>query len=175
MDFGNLLTKYKAVEVNKLAGLLNGHIVAQTPMDADADYLENGHILYLQKDGTLGYSGANAMLDQPFLHYTEELLTFAVGNEYFAVMTDEDDICYPRAIGLYEGDEFTTNNIIDLEDIATKGYAILDNNGKLKLNATFPTGVNYTGPVFKATDDTLPTGAAAARLTLLVKKAVVSA
>lgn len=176
MDYTNVLTKYKAVEVNKLAGLLNGHIVAQTVMKAATPVVQNGLILFLTKDNELGLINATgASKFQPFLHYTEELLTFAYGNEYFAV-TVEDGECYPRAIGLYEGDEFTTNNIPNLEDESAftqwnegEAWAIVDaTSGALKLVNAYPTS-SYEGPVFKAYKDTLPTGTLAARLVLLTK------
>lgn len=171
MDYTNVLTKYKAVEVNKLAGLLNGHIVAQTVMKAATPVVQNGLILFLTKDNELGLINATgASKFQPFLHYTEELLTFAYGNEYFAV-TVEDGECYPRAIGLYEGDEFTTNNIKNM-DFANwdegEAWATIDTDGALKLVTAYPTA-SYEGPVFKAYKDTLPTGTPAARLVLLTK------
>lgn len=177
MDFTNLLTKFAVVEVNKLAGLLNGHMIAQMPFATTDDYVENGNILYVGSDGVLvDGADATAIKAQPFLHYTEEMPVFMAGNEYFAVEV-EDGICYPRAIALYEGDEFTTNNIANLDTFAdwdTNGeaWATLV-SGAITLVDAYPLAT-YNGPVFKAVKDILPAGQDAARLTLLVKNVVLA-
>ena len=67
MDLTNLLPKFKIVEVNKLAGLLNGHIVAQAPHATAADYLENGQIFYLGAEANAVLHGVADFRAQPFL------------------------------------------------------------------------------------------------------------
>lgn len=177
MDFTNLLTKFAVVEVNKLAGLLNGHMIAQMPFATVDNYVENGNILYVSNDGVLvDGADAAALKAQPFLHYTEEMPVFMAGNEYFALEVD-DGICYPRAIALYEGDEFTTNNIANLDafagwDIDGEAWATVVAGAITLVNAFPTTGAVYDGPVFKAVKDVLPAGQDAARLTLLSKRTV---
>lgn len=114
------LNTHKVVEVGKLHGLLSGHMIAQAAYEdpnigteqapSYLGYLDNGFILNLdQATGTLVKAEDGS---QPvFLHYTEELMTGPVaGYEYFTVEADADGICYPRAIALYVGDEFVTDN-----------------------------------------------------------------
>lgn len=106
------LNTHKVVEVGKLHGLLSGHMIAQAAFDTEEEYgtLDNGFILNLdQATGALVKAEDGS---QPvFLHYTEELMTGPVaGYEYFTVEADADGICYPRAIALYVGDEFVTDN-----------------------------------------------------------------
>ena len=185
MNFINSLTKHKIVEPNKLAGLINGHMIAQAPFrDAVNLYLDNGVILFLDEKAELVIgSDANAKKKQPFLHYTEELMNGPVnGSEYFTVDI-ENGLCYPRAIALYEGDEFTTNNfsteiggglVADTKyfayvDFATGDFEVVDaepaNGG----------GLAYVGPLFVAEKDTLAAGQAAVRLTLIDKMITVTA
>ena len=175
MDLTNLLPKFKIVEVNKLAGLLNGHIVAQAPHATAADYLENGQIFYLGAEADAVLHGDADFKAQPFLHYTEELLPFMNGNEYFAVEV-QDGVAYPRLIGLYEGDEFTTNNIANLAAftgwVANKAWAIVVDDVLTLVNAV-PVAA-YNGPVFRAEKDRLAAGQVAARLTLIAKQIVVA-
>jgi hypothetical protein len=175
MDLINLLPKFKIVEVNKLAGLLNGHIVAQAAYETEATYVENGQIFYLGINGDVVAHADATFKAQPFLHYTEELLPFMNGNEYFAVEVD-GGVAYPRLIGLYEGDEFTTNNIANLATFddwdANKAWAIVDEDA-LTLVDGLP--AEYDGPLFRAEKDRLAAGQPAARLTLLAKQAIVAA
>lgn len=178
MDLTNLLPKFKIVEVNKLAGLLNGHIVAQAPHATAEDYLENGQIFYLGAEANAVLHGVAAFKAQPFLHYTEELLPFMNGNEYFAVDV-QNGVAYPRLIGLYEGDEFTTNNIANLEGVGAftgwvnnAAWAIVQNDALTLVNAV-PVAA-YNGPVFRAEKDRLAAGQVAARLTLIAKQIVVA-
>jgi hypothetical protein len=171
MDLINLLPKFKIVEVNKLAGLLNGHIVAQAPHATAEDYLENGQIFYLGAEADAVLHGDADFTAQPFLHYTEELLPFMNGNEYFAVEV-QNGVAYPRLIGLYEGDEFTTNNIANLATFAdwdaNKAWAVVVDDA-LTLVDEVPAAA-YVGPLFRAEKDRLAAGQVAARLTLIAKQ-----
>lgn len=189
MNFINSLSKHKIVEVNKSVGLLNGHVVAQAPYRqvADQTYLDNGWIMFLDDAAELVIGAGHKA--QPFLHYTEELMTGPViGAEYFTVDLDQtfdgDAVCYPRAIALYEGDEFTTNNFVKASDLAWADvkFAALDADGAIELLAAVPTD-DYEGPLFAAKKEVLPVGAAytqgtaieAAHLVLLDKHLVVVA
>lgn len=188
MNFINSLAKHKIVEINKSVGLLNGHVVAQAPYRqvAAETFLDNGWIMFLDDAAELVIDAGHKA--QPFLHYTEELMTGPViGAEYFTVDLDDvldgDKVCYPRAIALYEGDEFTTNNFVfDTAVTWTNGkFAILDANGQLMVVAAIPTTA-YEGPLFAAKKEVLPVGAAytqgtaieAAHLVVLNKHLVVA-
>lgn len=187
MNFINSLSKHKIVEVNKSVGLLNGHVVAQAPYRqvADETYLDNGWVMFLDDAAELVIGAGHKA--QPFLHYTEELMTGPViGAEYFTVDLDQllggDKVCYPRAIALYEGDEFTTNNFVLASGVtlAEATFAIVNGDGELELTDAIPTD-DYEGPLFKAAKEVLPVGAAytqgtavdAAHLVLLNKHLVV--
>ena len=180
MNFINSLTKHAIVEINKSVGLLNGHVVAQAPYRqvADETFLDNGWIMFLDDAAELVIDAGHKA--QPFLHYTEELMTGPViGAEYFTVDLDDtldgDKVCYPRAIALYEGDEFTTNNFVFASGVAfgagsgeTEGlFAVLNGDGKLEVRAAAPTS-SYEGPLFKARKEVLPVGAAYTQGTAIV-------
>lgn len=174
MNFINQLQKHKIVEVNKLTGLLTGHMVAQAPYRqvASETYLDNGAILFLNTAAELQLGTTGAELAQPFLHYTEELMNGPVnGYEFFTVDLDSeldgDPVCYPRAIGLQVGDEFTTNNINNLGTyvFGATNFAVLDTDGTLKLVDTAPA----TKLLFVAKKDKLPAGQPAAHLTVVRK------
>lgn len=150
------LPTFKVFEVNNLVGLRNGHILAQMKADVDniaketrgtVDFVENGIILGLDAAGTISnYDPAKHK--QPFVHYTEEILEFLPELKYFACPI-EDGVVYPRAIGLYVGDTFTTNNYT-----GTGAYAkVVD--GKLTLQE------GAEGAIFAATASTLPDGSTA--------------
>lgn len=181
MNFINQLSKHKIVEVNRLTGLLSGHMVAQAPYRTTAKTFDNGAIMFLDDVAELVLgSDAAAQKKQPFLHYTEELLTGPVsGLEYFTVDVVGSDgvsvegVCYPRAIALYEGDQFTTNNIAGTIPAANvKKFAWLV-AGVLTIADAKP-ATTYEGPLFVVEKDTLPAGQPAVRLTLVNKHLVVA-
>lgn len=142
------LPEFKVFEVNNLTGLRNGHIVAQMKADAtivgDKEYVENGIIMGLNADGTLGAYDATKHA-VPFVHYTEEILTWIPELKYFAVPV-EDGVVYPRGIALYVGDSFTTNNCSGSGAYAKVVAGVL----------TLQTEAE--GAMFKATASTLPSG-----------------
>lgn len=171
----NFIGGHKIVEVGKLHGLLSGHMVAQAPYNQvdEEEYLDNGAILFLDKAAELVLGNdADAILKQPFLHYTEELMNGIFnGLEYFTVEL-EDGVCYPRAIALYEGDEFVTNNIAGTIPAAgAKKFAWLV-DGVLTIADAVPAEA-YEGPLFVVEKDVLPAGEAAAKLTLIDRHFVV--
>lgn len=110
---------FKVLEVNNLAGLRIGHVLAQQPaadniavVTAFGDkYIENGIIVGLGATGEIeNYDKTKHAM--PFVHYTEELINYLVGLDSFAVEVPENGKAYPRCIGLYVGDTFTTNNVV---------------------------------------------------------------
>ena len=184
MNFINQLTVHKIVEPNKLTGLRTAHMVAQAPYRqvAAETYLDNGNILFLDTAAELVLvDGTGAQLKQPFLHYTEELMNGPVlGTKYFTVDLDDtlgaDPVCYPRAIALYEGDEFTTNNYetaINPLVAGTKYFGVIGANNILEVVAAIPV-LAYEGPLFVAEKDVLAAGEAAVHFTLIDKHLVVT-
>ena len=152
----SFLPTFKVFEMNNLTGLRNGHILANMKADVaniakvnkgDNDYIENGIILGLDAEGTVSNYDATKH-KVPFVHYTEELLTYFNELRLYAEPIVDGSV-YPRCIGLYVGDTFTTNNYTG--EIEGDGYAIVE-NGVLKLQAA------AEGAMFKATASTLPDG-----------------
>ena len=151
------LPTFKVFEVNNLVGLRNGHILAQMKADVaniakvsagSMDWVENGIIVGLDADGTISnYDPAKH--EQPFVHYTEEILSIFPELRMFACPI-EDDVVYPRCIALYVGDTFTTNNYTGT--YATAKYAKVT-NGVLALQETADEDT-----MFKATPTTMPAG-----------------
>lgn len=178
MNFINQLSVHKIVEPNKLTGLRTGHMEAQAlyVQVGEEKFLDNGHVLFLSKKGDLVLGNhAEALLKQPFLHYTEELMDGPVlGTKYFTVEMDQVAgaklACYPRAIALYEGDEFTTSNFKTALTLAfdTLYYAIIAADGMIEVVAAFP-AAPYKGPVFTAKKDVLAAGDVAVALKLVDK------
>ena len=161
------LPTFKVFEVNNLTGLRNGHMLSQMKADAniasvvfgknpntneDMKWVENGIIVGLNSDGTIGNYDASKHA-QPFVHYTEEILSFLPELNLFACPI-EDGVVYPRCIALYVGDAFTTNNYKGTIEGNGDGYAVVE-NGVLKLQAS------AEGAMFKATASTLPDGSTA--------------
>ena len=176
----NFLPEFKVVEPNRLTGLVAGHVLAQFPLDDDfagitaqggVDYLSNGFILGLGADGELAAFDAEDHA-QPLLVYTEELVTFLAGNKWFANEADgENGTIYPRAIGLFVGDSFTTNNYVFASNVTLSNVvAAAVGNGVITLQSA-------VGPntIFKATRATLATGVDAVQLTYIGRALVAAA
>lgn len=151
----SFLPTFKVFEMNNLTGLRNGHILANMQADmahiakvtaGGNDYIENGIILGLDAAGTVSnYDPVKHKM--PFVHFTEELLTYFNELRLYAEPV-VDGVVYPRCVGLYVGDTFTTNNYAgDLE--GADGYASVE-DGILTLSAD--------SGMFKATASTLPDG-----------------
>ncbi|MFA5584405.1 MAG: hypothetical protein WDA09_09330 [Bacteriovoracaceae bacterium] len=139
MSILNYLPEFKVVEINRSTGLVTGHILSQFPLDPAStlikevgghDVVENGFIVGLGKDLQIdAYDPAKHAA--PFLIFTEELNTFMGGLKYFATEEDGDGDIYPRAVGLFVGDVFTTNNYAVAGAVAPKYAKVV--NGKLTL------------------------------------------
>lgn len=152
----SFLPTFKVFEMNNLTGLRSGHILANMPADLEKTavkeaggnkYIENGIILGLDANGTVSnYDPAAHKM--PFVHFTEELLTYFQELRLYAEPV-VGGVVYPRCIGLYVGDTFTTNNYTG--EIEGNGYATVE-GGVLKLTDA------ADGAMFKATKSTLPDG-----------------
>lgn len=139
MGILNYLPEFKIVEPNRLTGLVTGHVLAQFPLNPAAaiiktvggsDFVENGFIVGLGKDLQIdAYDPAKHAA--PFLVFTEELNTIVGGLKYFATEEDAGGDIYPRAIGLFVGDVFTTNNYAVAGAVAPKYAKVVA--GKLTL------------------------------------------
>ncbi len=171
----NFLPSFKIVEINRSTGLVMGHVVSQFPLDTgfngiidtyEYDMVENGFIVGLGKDLEV-----EAFDDedhaQPFLLFTEELNTFFDGLKWYATGADEEDgIIYPRLVGLYVGDAFTTNNFDGT--YTNQAFAkVVD--GQLTLQASVDVNT-----LFAVEPSTLPTGEEAPRFIYVGKVGIVS-
>lgn len=144
MGILNYLPSFKIVEPNRLTGLVKGHVLSQFPLNPAStlikqvgnpaiNVLENGFIVGLGNDLLVDkYVAANHA--HPFLVFTEELNTFMDGLKHYATEEDADGDIYPRAVALYVGDAFTTNNYD--KDAAVKPVAAKVVNGVLTLQDT---------------------------------------
>jgi hypothetical protein len=170
----NFLPSFKIVEINRSTGLVMGHVVSQFPLDIafdgiikdyEYDMVENGFIMGLGKDLEVEAfdDGDHA---QPFLLFTEELNTFFDGLKWYATGADEQDgIIYPRLVGLYVGDAFTTDNFDGT--YTNQGFAKVV-NGQLTLQAS-----SNSDTLFAVEPSTLPTGEDALRFTYIGKAGAV--
>ena len=165
MSILNYLPEFKVVEVNRLTGLTAGHVLSQfkngdvTLKNVNGnDFLENGLIVGLNKDLEIDNYDA-AKHAQPFLVFNEELNTFMNGLKYYAEPVIDGEV-YPRAIGLYVGDIFTTNNYAVAGATDPKYAKVVD--GKLTLQDTADSAT-----MFVVEESTLPTGGTAYKFTYL--------
>lgn len=178
MSILNYLPTFKVVEMNRSTGLVTGHVLSQfeagiiatKAVDGTLGFIENGIIVGLSNDLTVENYDPEAH-SMPFIVFVEELNTFMSGLKYFATPV-EADATYPRAIGLFVGDVWTTNNFTGT---GTGGvYATGDKfaevvNGKIKLQQEATTTT-----IFAVEESTLPTGEEAVRVTYIGKPVVVA-
>lgn len=125
--YNKFLPNFKVVEINNMAALRMGHVIAQNAIDKENirlvgkgenkayKYLENGVIVGLGVDGKIAnYDSAKHA--QPMLVFTEELIAGPFYSlDQFAEEVGADDV-YPRCLPLYLGDTFTTDNVKVVED-----------------------------------------------------------
>ena len=160
----NYLPTFKVVEINRSTGLVAGHILSQFVLnpasalikkvnegqDNEMEFVENGFIVGLDNDLTVDkYNGTNH--SQPFLLFTEELNRLFPGHKWFATEADADGDIYPRCIGLYIGDAFTTNNYDEDSQTDPKFAKVV--NGVLTLQDTADSDT-----MFAVEESSLPTG-----------------
>jgi hypothetical protein len=164
----NFLPQFKIVEPNRLTGLVMGHVVSQFPLnpaftgiihDYGYDMVENGFILGLGSELEVDEYDPSRHA-QPFLLFTEELNTFFSGLKWYATGADEQDgFIYPRLVGLYPGDSFTTNNY---QGTYTNQKFAKVFNGQLSLQS-----IANDQTMFAVEESTLPTGVLALRFTYI--------
>lgn len=157
----NLFPKFKIVEINNVAALRMGHIIAQTPAkvnevptttvgsgDNAYKFLENGAIVGYDEAGTLKSYDATKHT-QPCLVYTEELITADMTNglDQFADLF-VNGVVYPRALPLNLGDTFTTNNFTGT---LADGFGAVE-NGVIKIQE------GRAGAMFIVKKSDLPAG-----------------
>ena len=174
----NLFPKFKIVEINNVAALRMGHVIAQTPATKDTvavktvgegkdavDFLENGIIVGYDESGYLSNYDAEKHT-QPCLVYTEELVTAGLleGLDQFADQL-VDGVVYPRALPLNLGDTFTTNNFA-----GTLG----DGFGAI-VNGVITIQEGRGGAMFIVKESDLPAGQEAIECTYIGYKAAVEA
>lgn len=173
MSILNYLPTFKVVEINRSTGLVAGHVLSQyklaeastlTETQGTVEFLSNGFIVGL--GGDLEIQAYDATVHgQPFLVFTEELNTYMDGLKYYATAEDSDGDLYPRCIGLFVGDTFTTDNyqleaVYDnVPTIDTAAYARVE-AGVLTLQLA--ANVNT---LFAVEKSTLPDGSVAVRFT----------
>ena len=164
----NLLPNFKIVEINNVAALRMGHVIAQTPAYVsgegkaliasktvgDYKFVENGVIVGLDQTNVLANYDASKH-SQPCLVYTEELITANLlsGLDQFANQADVNGEVYVRALPLNLGDTFTTNNV---SGTIVDGFAKVV-NGVITMEAAASADT-----LFIVKKSTLPTGIAAA-------------
>ena len=159
--FERINGNYKVVEINNVVALRSGAIIAQAPLynnEADTYYKEkavvqNGFILFLDKDGILRAPGDATLKIHPILHYTEELFTDRYTTLNTFALEFVDNVAYPRGLVLTVGDSFTTDNVTgDIED----GLFTINDDG------VFVKAIANTGFLFSGVATTLPDGETAA-------------
>jgi hypothetical protein len=178
MSILNYLPTFKVVEMNRSTGLVAGHVISQFPVgtiatkDGDGEFIENGVIVGLTNDLTLENYDATAH-SMPFIVFTEELNTFMAGLKYFAVPVEAGSAdTYVRAVALYVGDVWTTNNFVG----TGAGGAYNDEafakvtNGIITLQA-----VADADTLFAVEESTMPAdGSEAVKITYIGKPLVVN-
>lgn len=166
MGILNYLPEFKVIEINRSTGLVMGHVLSQYLNGTDlafttkntVDFLENGVIVGLSNDLTIEEFSATKHA-QPFVVFNEEINTIFTGLKYFASEVDEDGEVYPRAIGLYIGDTFTTDNFSGTLATASAAKVV---DGILTLQL-----VPDDDSLFIVEASTLPTGGDAGRFTYM--------
>lgn len=156
------LPRFKVVEINNMAALRMGHVIAQNKAASDiktvsftnnesqtVKFLENGIIVGLGKDGLIAnYDPAKHA--QPMLVFTEELIEGPLFSlDQYAEPVDEASGVYPRCLPLYLGDTFTTNQF---SGAASDGY------GKVVNGVINVTSAEDDACMFIVKKTTLPAG-----------------
>ena len=177
MSILNYLPTFKVVEMNRSTGLVTGHVLSQFEAGTIATkavtgtlgFIENGVIVGLSNDLTIENYDAEAHA-QPFIVFTEELNTFMPGLKYFATPV-EADATYPRAVGLFVGDVWTTNNFVGT---GTGGAYNDEAFAKVASGVITLQAVADADTIFAVEESTLPTGEEAVRVTYIGTPVVVA-
>lgn len=171
MNYG---PKFKIVEINNVAALRMGHVIAQTPAYVDGErakvtatvfgedkFVENGLIVGLDATNVLANYDATKH-SQPCLVYTEELTgsDHLELDQFATLVPGVGKAVYVRALPLNLGDTFTTNNVVAIE--ANKPFAKINAEGRLELEAT-----KSADTMFIAKVSDLPAGQEAVEFTYI--------
>jgi hypothetical protein len=159
MNILDYLPEFKIIEIRRSTGLVIGHVLSQNLADTgvttevfgDGEFIENGTIVGLSNNRKID----NFELEEhnmPFVVFNEEINTFLNGLKYYAQEVETET--YPRAIGLYPGDAFVTNNYSGVLGATTKYAKVVDGVLTLQTSAD-----DYT--MFAVEQSTLPVGGAA--------------
>ncbi len=129
MAIYDLLPKFGYIEANNLKALQPGFVVAQMPVAESAfaltyktagvaatkasemNYMENGTICTISKDGIIAPAAAT---DTLFICYNDPLLTLKNNDEFYAVDLAAED---PRLVQLIPGDEWMATRELDLSGV----------------------------------------------------------
>lgn len=173
--YEKFLPSFAVVEINNSTAHRIGHAISQVPAYSNAQgakgviatksvgdykFVENGVIVGYGADGLLSNYNA-AKHAQPCLVYNDELVTGPIDtlDKYAEEVVDNQPI-YVRALPLYVGDTFTTDNFTGT---ATDGYAKVT-NGILDVHAEFA-----EGDMFLTKKSTLPNKKVAVEFTYIGK------
>ena len=141
--YERFLPTFAVVEINNSTAHRIGHAISQVPCYA-ADvkvkevgsykFIENGIIVGLDADYKLANFNA-AKHSQPCLVYNDELITGPINTlDKYAEEVEDGKPAYVRALPLYLGDTFTTDNFAGE---AADGYAeVVDGQLKLQSDVT---------------------------------------
>lgn len=173
MSILNYLPTFKSVEPNRLTGLVKGHVLSQFPLAPgsaliktinETSVIENGAIVGLAGGLTVDAYDATKM-GHPFVVFTEELNTVFGGHKYFATAKDAYGDIYPRAVALYVGDAFTTDNFDKGATTAPKFAKVVD--GVLELQ-----DAEDADTLFAVEESNLPLGEPAYKFVYVGKIAI---
>lgn len=167
--YERFLPTFKVVEINNSTAHRIGHAISQVPCyEADVkvtekngfNFIENGIIVGLDAEYKLKNYDA-AKHSQPCLVYNDELITGPIDTlDKYAEEIEAGKPAYVRALPLYLGDTFTTNNFVGT---AADGYAeVVDGQLKLQSDVTATT-------LFIARKSTLPNREVAVEFTYVGK------
>lgn len=164
--YERFLPTFKVVEINNSTAHRIGHAISQVPCyEADVkvtpkngfNFIENGIIVGLDAEYKLKNYDA-AKHSQPCLVYNDELITGPIDSlNKYAEEIEAGKPVYLRALPLYLGDSFTTNNFTGN---AQDGFATVD-GGVLKVSA------DKTDAMFLTKKSTLPNGEVAVEFTYI--------
>lgn len=164
--YERFLPEFKVVEINNSTAHRIGHAISQVPAYkasvahktvGNYDFVENGIIVGLGTDAQLSNYDASKH-SQPCLVYNDELITGPIDSlNKYAEEIEAGKPVYLRALPLYLGDSFTTNNFTGN---AQDGFATVD-GGVLKVSA------DKTDAMFLTKKSTLPNGEVAVEFTYI--------
>lgn len=145
MAIYDLLPKFGYIEPNNLKGLQPGFVVAQMPVataakatltvkadgSANGDFMENGTICAISKDGIVAPDADSKAL---FICFSEPLHTVVVADPLYAVNLKEE---HPRLVQLIPGDEWMATKALTLSGALAGRIVEIDASSELKSSDDF--------------------------------------